>query len=115
MSLEKQEAWSSQWSTFILLISLFLHYLLQWSKMSKAAIHSVKAPGKENIINLYFRVSVIIGNITHLRLCVILRSLWKSLLERCWKVFYCVFIHLYTCVRGYLAPRIIKGLHVAVC
>lgn len=45
-------------------------------KKTKAAIHSIKAPGKENIINLYFRVSVMIGNVTNLRsvlrLCVVL-------------------------------------------
>lgn len=78
-------------------------------KMSKAAVHSVKAPGKENIINLYFSVSVMIGNVTHvrsvLRLCVVLHYLWKSLVERSWKVFCCVSIHLYTCTCGYLAPK----------
>lgn len=77
-------------------------------KMSKAAVHSVKAPGKENI-NLYFSVSVKIGNVTPvrsvLRLCVVLHYLWKSLVERSWKVFCCVFIHLYTCTCGYLAPK----------
>lgn len=74
--------------------------------MTKAAIHSVEEPGEENIL---VSVSVMTGNVTHLRsvlrLCVMLHSLWKSLVERCGKVFCCVFIHLHTCMCGYLAPK----------
>lgn len=44
--------------------------------MTKAAINSVKAPGKENI-KLYFGVDEMIGNVTHLRsLCVLLHYWW---------------------------------------
>lgn len=55
---------------------LFITFYSGKKKKTKAAIHSIKAPGKENIINLYFRVSVMIGNVTNLRsvlrLCVVL-------------------------------------------
>lgn len=105
MSLGKQEGQSSQWNKIVSSVLLFLHCLLQWQKMTKAAVHSVKAPGIENIMNPYFRISVRIANITHLRsvlgLCVVLCYLWKSLVERCWKFFSCVFVHLYTCMCEY--------------
>lgn len=70
--------------------------------MTKAAISSVKAPGKENI-NLCFGASEMIGNVTHLRsflrLCVVLNNWWKSSMERCWKVFWsCTHYGMCLCV-----------------
>lgn len=71
-------------------------------KMTKAAINSAKAPGKENI-NLYFGVDEMIGNVTHLRrcfwLCVLLHYWWRSSVERC-----CIYT-LNTCLCVYWAQN----------